>query len=374
MRQEPASSTDFAFRLFSQATAERPSDNVFISPTSVEIALAMTVNGARGATKRAILGALGLPENYSLRSLNQRQSSLMAALKSPDPKVELAIANAVWARQGVEFNKAFLNKNRKFYGAQVEALDFADQQAALARINGWCSQNTRGKIEKILEEIGGDAILFLMNAIYFKGAWAVEFNKSLTQERPFTLLSGATKQHPLMHQSGEYSYLRGEGFQAVSLPYGGGRVSAYVFLPDKSVGLRSFLESLDAATWDSWMSRFRTADGDIAVPRFKLEYETDLSRGLTSMGMGIAFDDSRADFGAMCPRSRVRISEVKHKTYVDVNEEGTEAAAVTSVGFECLSVSIKQRFSLVVDRPFLFAIRDNETGAPLFLGSIVDPK
>lgn len=378
MNKSRSPNVHFGFRLFGQALAQRPGENVFVSPASVEIALAMMLNGARGQTRKAMAAVLGLPARASLKQINEGKASLIGALTNSDPKVELAIANALWARKDVSFKKPFLDRNSKFYGAQCTALDFEDEQAALARINGWCSEKTMGKIPTILKSIPRAAILYLMNAIYFKGAWTVEFDKSATRDRDFTLLSGSTRKHPAMFQSGNYRYLAGEGFQAVSLPYGGGRVSMYIILPDKSTSLASFNELLTPENWTGWMSQFRHTEGDIVLPKFKLEYETDLIPVLASLGMGIAFDDVQADFSGMCvlPGENVKIGQVKHKTYVDVNEEGTEAAAVTSVGMvRTTSIRLpRERFTMIVDRPFDCAIVDNITGTLLFLGAIVEPK
>ncbi|HEY9868259.1 MAG TPA: serpin family protein [Candidatus Obscuribacterales bacterium] len=378
MNKSQSSNVSFGLGLFAQTLAQKPGENVFVSPASVEIALAMTLNGARGETRKAMASVLGLPARASLKQINEGKAGLIAALTNPDPKVELAIANALWARKDVSFKKPFLDRNGKFYGAQCTALDFDDEQAALARINGWCSEKTRGKIPTILQSIPRAAILYLMNAIYFKGAWTVEFDKTATRERDFTLLSGGTRKHPAMFQSGNYRYLAGEGFQAVSLPYGSGRVSMYIILPDKGTSLAAFNKALTPENWASWMSQFRYTEGDIVLPKFKLEYETDLIPVLTSLGMGIAFDDDLADFSGMCvlPGENVKIGQVKHKTYVDVNEEGTEAAAVTSIGMvRTTSIRLpRERFTMIVDRPFDCAIVDNTSGTLLFLGAIVEPK
>jgi serpin B len=275
----------------------------------------------------------------------------------------------------VSFRPDFLERNRQFYGAQVTELDFNDPASA-AVINDWVSQKTSGKIDRIIDQIDRDAILFLINAIYFKGKWTSEFKKEETKEDSFTLGDGRQKKHPMMSQSGKYDYLEGKNFQAVSLPYGNRRLSMYIFLPAKATTLAEFQKSLTAENWEKWMEEFDQTPGDIAVPRFRIEYEIELNDALKAMGMGLAFDHDRANFSKMVQSDeQVAINRVKHKTFVEVNEEGTEAAAATSVEVTVTSVQVpRERFRMVVDRPFFCAIRDNETGAVLFMGAINDPQ
>jgi serine protease inhibitor len=234
---------------------------------------------------------------------------------------------------------------------------------------------TSGKIDRIIDSISSDTILFLINAIYFKGKWADEFAKDKTKEDVFNLESGSQKRVPMMTQSGSYKYYDGKSFQAVSLPYGGGRVSMYVFLPAKGTSLSEFQKGLSASSWEGWMREFAQTEGDITLPRFKIEYEIALNDALKSLGMESAFDPSRANFkGMVQSEQNVYISKVKHKTFVEVNEEGTEAAAVTSTEMRATSaMRPRERFRMVVDHPFFCAIRDNLTGTVLFMGSIMEP-
>lgn len=368
-----ASQHRFAFKLFAELTKSNIETNVFISPASVALALSMVYNGARGETARAIARTLELGE-IDLDGLNQANAALIKSLRALDPQVALAIANSLWAAQGIAFDQDFLRRNQEFYGAEIATLDFKDASAAAA-INQWVERNTGGKIEKIVDRIGPAAIMFLINAIYFKGNWAKQFDPKRTRDMPFALLDGRQKQHPLMAQTGKFDYYAGQGFQAASLPYGAGRASMYVFLPEQRSSLRAFRRELGHKSWDAWIRHFRQAEGTIVLPRFKLAYEVTLNDALKALGMGIAFDGRRADFSAMVAdrKPNANIDEVKHKTFVEVNEEGTEAAAVTSIGMMRTSMMPQRSFSMVVDRPFFCAIRDNQTGALLFLGSIVDP-
>lgn len=367
-----AANTRFGFKLFSQILEQNGEQtNLMVSPTSVAIALTMTYNGASGTTQQAMADALEL-EGMSLEEINQANAALELALENADPEVQLAIANSLWSREGVSFNPDFLQRNRDFYSAEVASLDFTNPNA-IATINNWVSRNTQEKIPEIIREINPNAVLFLINATYFKGNWTTPFNAELTSDRPFTLLDGSQKQHPTMTQSGRYAYLENDQFQAISLPYGESkRLSMYVFLPRESSDLSAFQQSLTAENWETWMSQFGRQEGAISLPRFKLEYTTQLNDVLEALGMAVAFDADQADFSGMSDGA-LSISQVQHKTFIEVNEEGTEAAAVTSVEIQTLSAPVAP-FQMSVDRPFFYAIRDNQTGAILFMGTMVEPE
>ena len=369
-----SANTKFGFKLFAEVTKQDVGKNVFVSPASVALALAMTYNGAVGETKQGMERALETRGMTHLE-LNRAYAQLKAALESADPKVQLNIANSLWGKKGITFNPDFLQRNKQYYSAEVATLDFGDPSAP-ATINSWVADKTKGKIDKIVDQIDARAILFLLNAIYFKGTWAAEFDKAKTKDEQFTTVAGKPKQHPMMHQSGNYNYYEGKSFQAVSIPYGGARVSMYIFLPTPNVSLGELQASLTAANWESWIKQFAMTKGEIAIPRFKVEYEVGLNDALIALGMGIAFDPDRADFtGIVEGPDRAYISRVKHKTFAEVNEEGTEAAAVTSVEMRTTSAMLprEKTFRMIVDRPFFCAIRDNKTGTVLFMGAITDP-
>ncbi|PMB25312.1 proteinase inhibitor I4 serpin [Fischerella thermalis CCMEE 5198] len=364
--------TKFGFKLFKEVLKQENNENVFISPASVAIALDMTYNGASGSTQQAMAKALEL-QGLSLQEINSSNAALKQLLANPDPQIQLSIANSLWANQEVKFNPDFIKKNQDFYQAKLTNLNFQDPNS-VSTINNWVSESTRGRIDKIIERIEPDQVLFLLNAIYFKGRWTNEFDKQQTVQQPFYLTSGNQKQHPMMSQKGEYKYYENEQFQAASLPYGkDGKFSFYVFLPKKNSNLKSFYENLNAENWEKWISQFSLREGLIRLPRFKMDYEIILNTALTALGMGEAFTN-QADFSQM--GQNLQISEVKHKTFVEVNEEGTEAAAVTSVsvGLSALPPTVNQQpFQMIVDRPFFCAIRDNQTGSILFMGAILDP-
>lgn len=358
--------------LFHQLLQAEPGENIFISPSSVAMALAMTYNGAQGETSQAMAQAL-LLEGMSLEEINKAFADLKTILQNPDPEVLLAIANSLWAREGVAFNEDFLARTSDYFGAEVTALSFDDPEAA-DMINRWVKEQTRNKIAQIVEPpINPETILFLINAIYFKGEWSVPFDPQHTRDLPFYRADGTQKQHPMMFRGGNFDYLDHEQFQAISLPYGENeRVSMYIFLPAEGTTLDDFHSSLNVESWNLWMNSFEEKAGEITLPRFKFEYESSLNTALKALGMGIAFDEAAADFSGMRPiPPNLFISNVKHKTIIEVNEEGTEAAAVTSV--EIGITSVPELFQMTVDQPFFFAIVDNMTGIILFMGSVEEP-
>jgi serpin B len=359
----------FGFKVLKTLEQGEGNNNVFISPSSIAIALSMVYNGARGQTKTAMEKALEL-QGMDIDQVNRQSRDLINLLKNPDPKVQLTVANSVWARKGVSFRPEFLKTVLNFYQAQATALDFHSAGAANT-INAWVNEKTRGKIPIIVQPpIPPDMVMYLINAVYFKGSWSTEFDKKLTEDRPFTPAGGPPAKRPLMKQHGWLPYLETDDFQSVSLPYGKNhRLSMVVFLPKKD--LKTLLGKLDSNSWDFWMTHYSNTEGTILLPRFKMEYEKELRGTLTQLGMGLAFQDD-ADLGGIGPH--LSISEVKHKTYVDVNEEGTEAAAVTSVGVRATAVHVEPpTFYMEVNRPFLFAIRDSQSGEVLFLGVVQKP-
>ena len=365
----------FAFKLYDQIIKQRNGKNTFVSPASVMLALAMTYNGADGTTRKAMARALEL-EGMSLDDVNRAFADLKLALKPNDPKIQLKIANSLWARNGFALKPAFVKRNKDFYEAEIASLNFADSSAPNA-INSWVNKNTEGKIDKIVDRTNPDDVLFLINAIYFKGKWQFEFKKEKTKPDVFRLLGGEQKEVPMMSQSGSYLYYKGKDFQSVALPYGAGSVSMYIFLPDEQTGLDRFEQSLTSENWEMWMKSFQITPGDVMLPRFKVDWESKLNDALKALGMAEAFDPMRADFSEITESTsgnNLFISKVMHKALAEVNEEGTVAAAVTSVTVTVTSVQQpREKFVMKVDRPFFFAIRDNQTGVVLFMGSVANP-
>ncbi|MEO0091193.1 MAG: serpin family protein [candidate division WOR-3 bacterium] len=368
-----SATNNFGFALFSELIKEDTEKNVFISPTSIAIALTMTYNGAEKETKTAMAKTLSI-EEMSLAEINEANKTLSEQLKKADPEVILNIANSLWAKAGIKFKSDFLKRNKKYFNAQITPLNFSDPKAPDI-INNWVKEKTNNKITQIVDKIDPIyTMLYIINAVYFKGKWTTEFDKNKTQDRPFTLSNGEKKQVPMMYQKGNYRYLKADKFQAISLPYGKGKMSMYIFLPDTNSNLTEFLKNLNLKNWQEWMRQFYYSDGTIILPRFKTEYDKSLNSALKTLGMEIAFIGGKANFsGMMQTPLDLYINEVKHKTFVEVNEEGTEAAAVTSVEIMVTSIREPKEFTMIVDRPFFCAICNNETGSILFMGAINDP-
>jgi serpin B len=366
--------TAFGLKLFEQLRGKQPKDNVFISPASVVLALAMTYNGAAGDTQQAMAKTLELGA-MTPADVNAANRALTDNLGNSDIGATLTIADSLWANKGDEFSDTFVATNKRFYDAELATLDFHDPRSAQT-INDWTSKKTGGKIPQIVdsEQLGGWDFV-LINAVYFSGQWLHEFDPSKTKDMPFTLLDGSPKQLPMMTRSGKYMHLKAEGFEAIRLPYGDQGLAMYVFLPDKNSSLAAFCGALTAQQWDARLKQFDEGEGSITLPRFRIEYAATLNAALTALGMGIAFDPHRADFGPLEKQpGALWIDEVLHKTVLEVDEKGTRAAAATAVSLTKGAMKAPSApFNMVVDRPFLCAICDDQTKAILFVGAIVDP-
>ena len=358
------------FHLLAQCRQSLPKTNYFLSPAGLAFALAMAGNGAQGETLRQIMATLQV-SNMPLPQLNEANKALLDHLTKLDPKIKLEIANAIWIDQKASIKPGFIAVNRRDYDAETANGDFQNP-ATVKKINDWVSARTHDKIPTILAPPLDPLLrLILLDAIYFKGGWLETFATNRTRDLPFTLGSGQIVQHPRMSRAGHYAYGEREGFQAVELPYAGKDVSMFVFLPKG--GLDEFLKTFSLKDFDFAIRQLYQRQGTVELPRFKLDNEYDLASVLASMGLSLAFTRD-AQFGGISDEP-LRISFVKQKTYVAVNEEGTEAAAVTAVGVAARSVRREEpQFQFVVDRPFFFVIRERQTGLILFLGAISDPR
>jgi serine protease inhibitor len=370
-----ASDNEFGLKLFRQISSAQGDSNVFISPLSVSMALGMTLNGADGTTLEAMEQTLEL-SGLTLEEINQSYRHLIDLLTGLDPKVQFDIANSIWYKQP-DFpapEADFLQHCQQYFDALVTGLNFSLPEAA-PTINAWVEENTNGKIDQIVDDpIDSTICMFLINAIYFKGTWVYRFDENLTQDTLFYRPDGTTSICPLMSQKAFHSYLSTDDFSAVDLPYGDGTYRMTLFLPEEHLGVNDLVVQFEPENLSTWLSQFSSDTVNVFIPRFRLEYGRELKDDLTDLGMGIAFDPNDANFSNMYHLGygvNVYISKVKHKTFVEVNEEGTEAAAVTDV--EMGYTAIPENFTFRADRPFIFMIRENESGTILFIGKIVDP-
>jgi serine protease inhibitor len=364
---------DFGFRLLRTLNANGTATNLIVSPISVSQALTMTYNGARGSTRTAMARTLGIGAMNDAQ-LNASNRQLLEALHKADPDARLEIANALWLRESLAINPEFVALNKDYYGADVRSVDFAgDPQRATEIINAWVSRNTQGKIPSIVGRLETDTALVLTDAVYFKGGWSEVFDPQESKPRTFFGPDGKSATAPMMEQDGFYSYLETNDFQGIRLAYGNGQFAMYVFLPRAKNGLAKLLKSLDESHWAKWTKKFASSNGTIVLPKFEVRYGEKLNAVLEAMAMGVAFD-KEADFSGIT-RSPIYISDVEHKTYVKVDEKGTEAAAATAVVTRFMSaiVGTGKPFRMIVDHPFAFAIAERGTGAILFVGTVVDP-
>ncbi len=360
--------SQFAIDIFKTLSKEDQGKNIFISPFSISAALTMTYNGAETTTKEvmeSVLGYSGIDRDL----VNESYKHLLEYLKNADSKIELDIANSIWAKEGKEIKEEFLEKNRDSFSAQIESLDFSRDEA-VEIINNWISEATKGKIDEMLEPpIPPEVIMYLINAIYFKGEWSEEFDPKDTKDEPFTTYDSKEQIVSMMSRKGKIEYAQGEGYKAVRLPYGKGKVSMYCVLPDEDITIDEFIDNMTIERWYEIRDKMNEVDElELKIPKFKLEYGIkNLNDSLIALGMEEAFTD-RADFSGIM--DNVCISRVLHKAVIEVNEEGSEAAAATVV--EIRETAAMEPIRFIADRPFLFFISDDESGTILFMGKLLE--
>jgi len=363
-------SNAFGVELFRAVALEDENANLMLSPLSASTALTMLLNGCDGQTYTQIRDMLGF-EDLTNEQINEAYQSLVTQLLAADPEVNIALANAVWYRNNFAVYPTYLQNMQAAFDAHIEGLDFA-LPSALQTMNKWASDNTNGKITQVLTEISPDAVMFLMNALYFKGIWSEQFKVEDTYNAPFTVEIGNVINTPTMHGIIPSKVYFGEEYSALEMYYGRKNFSMIILLPND--GLEEFIDNFTAEVWEEASNglSFQSNMGDVNVsmPKFSFEYEKYLNDQLMALGMTDAFDKSLADLSKIAD-DPLFVSFVKQNTFVDVNEEGTEAAAVTTIGIELTSAGNPLAF--VVDKPFIFAIREQTTNTLLFLGKVVEP-
>lgn len=361
---------DFSWDFLQEAAKNE--GNVFISPASVYLALSMTLNGAGGETLQAMKEALkagSLAEDV----FNWANRDYILILQTTGDNTELSVANSVWYREDFNPDLEFIQKNADYYNAAVRALNFKSAQAPNA-INKWVKEKTRDTIDRIVDNIDPDTVMFLINAVYFKSVWQNPFDPANTAKHDFTSPQG-TVPADFMHRTGSMNYLDTDGVKGVILPYDDGRFNFFAVLPPAATDVRSFIKDLNSETFFNYLLHVRRGNIKLALPKFETRYEDSIKDELAAMGMEIAFDPYKADFSRMNEgrEKNLYISEVKHKTFCKVDEKGTEASAVTSVEVGITSIRIEPEIPITFDRPFVYGIVDTTTNAPLFLGIMEDP-
>ena len=365
--------TRFGLELFSEVVSmDEAPENIMISPVSVAVALGMTYNGAEGDTKTAFEETLRF-SGYSREEINTIHQALINHILQADPKVIMEIANSIWYRQGFNVLQSFIDTNTLYYNAEVAGLDFGDP-AAKDIINNWCAVKTHDKIKDVLDYISPQAVMYLINAIYFNGTWTYQFDEKDSYTGTFTKEDNSQTDARYMKMQTDIAYLSNELFSAVDLPYGNGKFSMSVLLPKPGKTTNDIVEQLSLSNFTNWTSGFSEKEVIVTLPKFKFGYKELLNKPLIDMGLGIAFNDM-ADFTDINPSGNLSISRVIHQSFIDVNEKGTEAAAVTVVEIRYTSVGPEDGvFYFNADHPFVFVIREKTSNAILFIGRVSNPE
>jgi serine protease inhibitor len=374
-----AADNAFGFRLLNAVQKTVPSGNVVLSPVSAALNLSMVLNGADGQTRQEMLAALSL-SGSELGAINTANAQLINVIRTPAKSITLSVADSLWVdSRRATLRPDFVKQTQAWYDAEMTDLDFSNPSAA-ARINGWASKETHARISKVIDRIDAADLALLLNAVYFKGQWAHKFDQAQTQQRDFTLAGGSVKQVPRMAQSGRFDYFDTPDMQAIRLPFGEGDLAMEVFLPAKSSSLGALEAELTPAHWAAWQAQYASRSGKIELPRFELKSNYRLNEPLQALGMTRAFHPDAQLTGMLTsapgqPRAeRFFISSVLQSTYWKVDEEGAEAAAVTTTGVRATAVVRPvEPFQMIIDRPFFCAIEDRRSGALLFVVAIYDP-
>lgn len=359
-----ARTNDFSFDLLREVNETDANGNLFLSPLSISTALTMTYNGASGSTLADMERGLRY-QGFTKEMVNETYQNLLPFLTQVDKEVDLTISNSIWYRMGEAIQEAFIETNKQVFDAEVQELDFSDPKSADV-INQWIDEATEGKIDKMIQPpIPATVVMYLINAVYFKGDWTTPFEKDNTREADFTDITGNRQRIDMMSQFGDVAYGQGDGYKAVRLPYGKEKVAMYLLLPTDGKNINDWIADLNAERFADIRSSITTQEKvDLKIPKFKMEYGIkELNNELTAMGMELPFLPD-ADFSGI--RGGLFISQVLHKAVIEVNEEGSEAAGVTVVVMDESAAS--EPLTFIADQPFLFLIAEEDTGSILFLG------
>lgn len=371
----------FGFRLLNAVQKTARDGNVVLSPVSAALNLSMVLSGADGKTSQEMLSVLSL-NGLGQTAINDGNANLIKVIRTPAHNVALSVADSLWVDGAhASLRPDYIKETHEGYDAEVSDLDFS-HPSAVSRINDWASKETQGRISKIIDRIDPADRLLLVNAVYFKGQWAQQFNKALTQQRDFTLADGSVKQVPRMVQSGSFGYFETPQMQAIRLPFGDGDLVMDILLPAQSSSLDALEAYLTVEHWQEWQAHYALRSGTIELPRFELKSTYQLNKPLQALGMKRAFqaDAELARMFSVSPGKsgggHVFISSVLQSTFWKVDEEGAEAAAVTSTSIHTLAFRrpAEEPFQMIVNRPFFCAIEDRRSGALLFIGAIRDPR
>lgn len=367
-----AADNQFGLEIFQKINSSSTEQkNTMISPMSISLALAMAYNGAAGDTKaqmESMLHKSGLtPED-----INQNYKDLVAALANHDPKVELAVSNAIFYRNTFSVKPDFITTNQNYYDAEVAGLDFSKATETLNKVNGWVNSKTKGKIDKIINQVKPEDIMYILNAIYFNGEWKYRFDASKTSNQTFTKEDNASAQVPTMTIENQFNYYDDTNFEMLEIPYGSGKFSMLILLPKSGKKADDVISSLTTANLNSWISKLTETKKTVYLPKFEFKFDKSLISNLQDLGMVDAFNPHKSNLSGISDAAQLYISEVMHKSYIKVDEKGTEAAAVTGITVGVTSIG-PDLAVFRADHPFVFLIREKDTNSILFMGKMVDP-
>lgn len=365
----PAGGQAFALSLFQTLCRLQPTSNALVSPVSVYTALMMTANGARGATQAAMARSLGF-DPAQQRSMENQLADYLTEIAEASGPATLHLANAIWTGAGTPPEKDYVAAMETQYHAVVKSLPVEDPTTA---VNGWVSEQTHGKIDRIVEEVDPQLMLLLLNAAYFKDAWQTPFSAKATTDGPFHMASGETQTVAYMIRRGQFEYLASEGIQLVSLPYKDPRFRMLILLPGAGTPLDALIGSLGPKRLTAWLQNLSHTEGRVTLPRFKLSAGYSLKKPLMGMGMQIAFDFDLADFGGIISSRPFAIGDVKHRCVLTVDEAGSEAAAVTAVEMFGAAPPSEAPFEFRAERPFVCLLQDQSAGQILFMAAVYHP-
>ncbi|WP_165445061.1 serpin family protein [Gracilibacillus phocaeensis] len=344
--------------------------NRFLSPVSIWLAMNMAYHGTSGETKTEIEQAFGI-ENVNGEELSTANHTLLTNIGETEEEIELSLANSLWLNEAFTLQPGYQEQVEKQYLAQLEPITTADA------INNWVAEQTNDRIEQMIDQVDPSLAVLLLNAIYFQGPWTYPFNEELTEDSDFHLSDGDTKQTSFMRLSEDLAYFEDEEVQVVALPYGEEEtIQMQIFLPSEKLDFEDFQTRFDVEKWQAWTKEMQTENGSVSLPSFEFEYETELNQAFQQMGIEQAFDPDHADFSEMLDlteSNNAYISDTLHKTFISVDESGTEAAGATSVAIDVTSAPMEEPFQMEINRPFVFTITDTERELILFAGSVEDP-
>jgi serine protease inhibitor len=358
-----------AFKMLNATFNENKDKNTVISPMSLSTILSITQNGAGGSTKEEMKKAMELT-GVDDKTINEEYKNIIANFNSIEA-LQMKMANSIWIDKGTEINEEFKDMGRGYYEAEISDVDFSKSKTTDA-INKWISDNTAGKIKKIVDKFEPDTAMALINTLYFKGDWAMPFKKENTKDKDFNLSDGTNKNIKMMQGNINVDYLKQSNFQAIRMPYKDENFGMYVFLPDKNSSVESLMKEMNYGNWGKWKEQFKVGMVDVQMPKLHMEFEQELKEMLKGFGMKGAFEPG-ADFSKMRKDNDLFISLVKQKCYIDVDEKGTEAAAATVVEMTKSSANPNEMERFIADRPFIYVIADSKTNSILFMGTVEKP-